>query len=107
MKKQMDSKILLGKILQRFEDKGYAKVAELNRFVRVEESNSQLMILRENNNTTRVDFKKIVIGIEFYQRNPEAYDKGPKALRDAGLTHVTSPIFALLHLLRKDAYHGY
>jgi hypothetical protein len=100
----MDSKILLGKILQRFEDRGYVKIADYNRFGRVKEGASHLEVLRENNNTARVDFKKLLVAIEFYQSHPEAYDEGPSELRRAGLTHVTSPIFSLLHLLSKEAY---
>lgn len=104
MKKRKDSKILLGKILQRFEDKGYVKIADYNWFGRVKEGASHLEVLRENKNTARIDFKRMIITIESYQSNSEAYNEGPRSLRRAGLTHVISPIYSLLHLLCKEAY---
>ena len=100
----MDSKILLGKILQRLQDQGYCKVKELNRFGFVEEKETLVIVSRQRGKNTKLYFKKILVGIEGYQTDTAAYDKGPSELRAFGLTHVTSPIFALLHLLPKDAY---
>ena len=101
-----DSKILLGKLLQKFEDKGFAKYKTYNRFVRVKEDTASLTILRENGSKWKVDFKRILVGVEFYQSDPEEYHKGPSALRRAGLAHITSPVFTLLHLLPIDAYQS-
>lgn len=102
----MDSKILLGKILQRFEDLGYAQVPGYFRFIWVRETNNSVIALRENGKQAVVPFAKILNGIELYQKNPLHYEKGPVNLREAHILHVTSPIFALLHLLSVDAYRS-
>lgn len=104
MKRQVDAKILLGKILQRFQDIGYAKVASYNAFKRVSETNTSVIVLREKGTEAIIPFSKILAGIKFYQENPAAYDKGPSALRKIPITHITSPVFTLLHLLPKKAY---
>lgn len=46
----------------------------------------------------------MIIAIEAYQNNPDLYHAGPSALRDFGITHVTSPVWSLLHLLEQDHY---
>ncbi len=100
----MESKILLGKILQRFEDQGYAKVDGYNRFNLVKSGETFVTVLRQKGTEAKVDFKRLLIGIDYYKENTSAYDKGPIALRRAGITHITSPVFSLLHLLKKAAY---
>lgn len=100
----MDSKILLGKILQRFEDQGYAQVEGYYRFERVRETASAVTVLRQKGTRAVIPFSKIVRGVEFYQENPSWYDSGPSRLREAHILHVTSPVFALLHLLPKNAF---
>jgi hypothetical protein len=100
----MESKILLGKILQRFEDQGYAKVDGYNRFDLVKSGETFVTVLRQKGTEAKVDFKRLLIGIDFYKENNSAYDEGPTALRRAGITHITSPVFSLLHLLKKAAY---
>ncbi len=101
----MDSKILLGKILQRFFDRKVAKVEGYNKFEYLKETSSSVYVSRETGDDTPVPFKKIIVGIEIYQQNPELYDEGPTALRDFGITHVTSPVWSLLHMLAKHDYH--
>lgn len=100
----MDSRILLGRILQRFEDKGKAKVVGYNEFKYVRETESSVIVLRQNGSRTPIPHARILKGIEYYQKNSESYSMGPSALGKARLTHVTSPIFALLHLLPKEAF---
>jgi hypothetical protein len=100
----MESKILLGRILQKFIDKGYAQVSGYNRFGFIKFSNNAVLVTRENGGDTPVSFSKIVKGIEAYQSNSSLYDSNPTELRDSCITHVTSPIFALLHLLEKEDY---
>jgi len=46
----------------------------------------------------------LLMGIEAYQSNPSLYEQGPAALREFGITHVTSPIYAMLHLLSKKEF---
>lgn len=100
----MDSRILLGKILQGFEHAGYAQVEGYFRFIRLRETKHSVVVLRENGNEAIVPFAKILKGIELYQQNPSFYEFGPVNLRQAHILYVTSPVFALLHLLPVEAY---
>ena len=95
----MDAKILLGKILQRFKDLGKAQVDGYNPFGYIRETENAVFVTRETGEDTNIPFTKIIKGIEAYQSNPNLYHSTPTALRDFGITHVTSPVYALLHLL--------
>ncbi len=95
----MDSKIILGRILQKFIDAKYAHVDGYNRFGFIELKRSSVIVSRENGADTIIPFTKIIIGIEAYQKESELYEQGPTCLRSVGISHVTSPVFALLHLL--------
>ena len=100
----MESKILLGKILQRFKDLGKAEVKGYNLFGYIRENKNSVFVTRETGEDTPILFAKILKGIEAYQSNPELYNSNPTALRDFGITYVTSPVFALLHLLTQEDY---
>lgn len=100
----MDSKILLGKILQRFSDYKTVKVEDYNSFGYIRETNNSVIVTREKGKDTRVPFRKILKGIEAYQLNPKLYIDGPKPLREFGITHETSPVWSLLHLLELECY---
>ena len=100
----MDSKILLGKILQRFSDLGISKVDGYNGFEYLKETNNSIYVGRENGKDTQIPFKKILIGIEAFKARPELYKAGPSALREFGITHIASPIWSLLHLLSSKDY---
>jgi hypothetical protein len=100
----MNSKIILDRILQRFVEQGYAQVEGYNHFGYINLKEAVVTVSRENGNETPIPFKKILIAIEGYQMKPEDYNTGPHALRTYGLTHITSPIFSLLHLLPISVY---
>jgi len=100
----MDSKILLGKILQRFSDKRVVKIEDYNSFGYLKETGNAVFVSREAGQDTRVPFDKILTGIEAYQANPDLYNSGPAELRSFGITHVTSPVWSLLHLLTMQEY---
>jgi len=100
----MDEKILLGRILQQFIIHKYAQHPGYNKFEYVKYSKSAIYVTREEGKDTAISFAKILVGIKGYQFDLSMYDEGPAKLRELGLTHITSPIFALLHLLPKDAY---
>ena len=100
----MDSKILLGKILQRFYDRKAAQVEGYNSFGYLKETNQSVLVTRQAGADTVIPFEKIIKGIEAYKANPQLYDEGPTALRQFGITHMTSPIWAMLHLLEKNNY---
>jgi len=100
----MDSKILFGKILQRFKDQKISQVEGYKSFGYIRETENQVQVSREDGQDTWLPFKKILIAIEGYQKNPDLYNVGPTALRELGITHVNSPILSILHLLSKDEY---
>lgn len=100
----MDSKILLGKILQRFYDTKIARVEGYTSFGYIKQTDTAVYVTRENGKDTRVPFDKILIGIKGYQKEPSLYYEGPGALRDLGITHVNSPVWSLLHLLSSEDY---
>lgn len=100
----MDARILLGRILQRFIDLGYSQYAAYHRFGLLRYTTKSVWLSREDGEDTPVYFDKILVAIEGYQQTPALYDEGPGKLRDLGLTHVTSSIHSLLHLLSKEDY---
>ncbi|WP_343626574.1 hypothetical protein [Flavobacterium lindanitolerans] len=100
----MDSKILLGKILQRFSDKKISQVENYNSFSYIGETGNTVYVTREKGKDTSIPFQKILIGIDAYKENPMLYDEGPNSLRNIGITHINSPIWSLLHLLSKKDY---
>lgn len=101
----MDSNILLKKILLRFSERKIAQVQGYNKFEYISENGGSVFIGREKGKDTPVPYSKILIAIEAYQKNYDLHDLGPSALRFFGITHVTSPIYAMLHLLEKEEYH--
>lgn len=101
----MDPRIILGKILQRFSDNGFCQASGYNKFEYLRENKNAVYIGREKDKDTRIGFEKLTLGIEAFQRNPSLYNEGPNALRDFGVTHVNSPVWSLLHLMKKEDYH--
>lgn len=100
----MESKIILGRILQKLIDVGEAQVMGYYKFGYIRYTNNTVWVTRETGADTSIPFSKIIIGIEAYRDNPSLYDKGPNALREVGISRVNSPIFALLHLLNKEDF---
>ena len=100
----MDTKILLGKILQTFKAQKFAQVKGYKSFGYIRETENMVYVTTETGQDTPIPFEKIKIGIEAYKSNPNLYNDGPSKLRDYGITHVTSPIWSLLHLLDISDY---
>lgn len=100
----MNPQILLGRILQKFIDQGYSQYKDYKRFTFLHYAKSSFYVGRENGKNTRIPFAKILLAIEAYQQNPGWYDEGPAKLREAGITHITSPTHSLLHLLEKKDF---
>lgn len=101
----MDSKILLGKILQRFKDQGVVKVEGYKSFGYIKETDNAVYVTREDGEDTRLPFKTILYAIDAFKSSNSLYGEGPNALRGIGITHVTSPIWSILHLLSQNDYH--
>tara|TARA_A100000171_G_C2117910_1_gene138973 strand:- start:1117 stop:1332 length:216 start_codon:yes stop_codon:yes gene_type:complete len=70
----MDSKVLLGKILHRINDKKTSQVDGYNSFGYLKETNQDVFLTRENGDDTRIPFEKILKAIEAYKNNIELYD---------------------------------
>ncbi|GAB1447469.1 MAG: hypothetical protein LCH37_13200 [Bacteroidetes bacterium] len=98
------SEELLLEILKRFKANGLAQVSGLNAFGYVRETPKSVYVTREKGKDTLISHKRLLMGIEAYQSNPSLYEQGPAALREFGITHVTSPIYAMLHLLSKKEF---
>ena len=95
---------MLGRILQRLVDQGYAQVEGYARFGLIELKAHALIVSREHGLNTRIPFQRMIAAITVYQAEADLYDKNPTALRPFGFMHITSPLFALLHLLPKEVY---
>lgn len=100
----MDSKILLGKILQRFSDKKIWQVEGYNSCEYLYETDSSVFVGREKGEDSKVPFNIIIKGIDAYKSKVDLYKEGPTKLREYGITHVTSPVWSLLHLLSPEDY---
>jgi hypothetical protein len=100
----MDSKIILGRILQKFIDLKVSKYQDYNEFGFVNLTGTSVLVSRENGADTNIPLNKIITAIEGYQNNLELYNQGPSELRDLGISHITSPIHSLLHLLPNEVY---
>lgn len=94
----MDAKILLGKILQRFHDRGLVQVDGYSSFGYIRETATAIYISREQGKDTRIPFNKLILAIEAFQKDVVLYNSGPSGLRKFGITHVTGPVWAILHL---------
>jgi hypothetical protein len=101
---KMDSQIILGRILQRLIDQAHSQVEGYNRFEFRRLNTNNVVVSREKGAATPMPYRKLIVAIQAYQTSPTLYDEGPSALRKFGITHITSPIFSLLHLLEKDVY---
>jgi len=100
----MESKSLLEQIIKEFRDKQIAQVSSYKSFGYVGETEKAVIVSREKGLDTRVPFDKLLTGIEAFMSDPDLYDQGPTELRSFGITHVTSPVWSLLHLLPKESY---
>jgi len=85
-------------LLSRFREKGVAQVKGYNRFGYIRETNKAVIVSRESGKDTRVPITKIELAIEAVRNDPNVYNEGPSRLRRYGITHMESPIWAILHL---------
>ncbi len=69
------------------------------RFGYVRETPNAVVVSRENGQPTPIPHTKIAQAVEAVRSDPTVYDAGPSFLRDHGITHLNSPLWALLHLL--------
>lgn len=90
---------ILLKILSRLRQRGYAQVPGYNRFGFVRQADSYLVVSREKGKDTNIPYNKLAVAIDAVRKDSKVYSEGPSKLRKHGLTHITSPLWSLLHLL--------
>ena len=90
---------LINEALIEIKSKGFAQVPGYKRFSYLRQTNSAVLLMREKGTETRVPFKTLARTFEAVRQDPSVYHDGPNRLREFGITHVTSPTWALLHLL--------
>lgn len=100
----LSSDDLLKKILEAFQVKGYAQVPGYNKFGYVRETKNAMIVSRATGKDTPIPFKKILQAIEAVKQDINVYSAGPSALREHGITHINSPLWALVNLLPKSDY---
>lgn len=93
------NEILINLIRERFEEKGYAQVSGNNKFGYLGGNQNHFIVSRENGSDTKIPIDKIISAIEAVRKENAVYNQGPSALRKYGITHINSPIWAILHLL--------
>src|SRR5690606_2880867 len=73
-------------------------VPGLVRFKFAKESSGAIVLTRRSGKPTNVGKAQIAAAVEGVRSNHRLYVDGPGALRSVGITHVNSPIYALLRL---------
>ena len=99
-----DNYTILQKMLEVFRSNGFAQVKGYNRFGYLRETDTAVYVSRETGKDTRVPLDKILLGIEALQDDSNVYSAGPGSLRKYEITRITSPIWAMLHLLPLSEY---
>ena len=88
-----------GILLSRFRERGLAQVEGYNKFGYIYETDNAVIVSRERGYDTRVPLETIEKAIEAVRKDPQVYNKGPSRLTEHGITHINSPVWAILHLV--------
>ena len=89
---------VLKMLMSRFREEKVAQVEGYNKFEYIRETNKAVIVGRENGSEARVPFSTIENAIQAVRNDHYVYDGGPVRLRVYGITHVNSPVWAILHL---------
>lgn len=100
----MNTTILLSRIIDKFIEQKVSQVEGYVPFGYLGHTDKTVTVSRKNGEDTPVSFAALTVGIEAFRAQPELYNSGPSALRKVGITHVTSPVWSLLHLLDQQDY---
>lgn len=91
-------------LLKTFEEKGYAQVRGYNSFDYLSRTDTYVLVSRETGKDTKIYFNKLDVAINAVCIDNDVYNNGPSTLRAYGITHVNSPIWAILHLKQMGFY---
>lgn len=91
-------------LIQKFEDAGIAQVEGYNSFGFIRRTDSGFYVSREGGEYTYISNKILAQAIDAVRQDPSVYSGGPSKLRDFGITHVNSPLWAILHLMPINEY---
>lgn len=86
-------------IVARLIQQEYTQVLGYNKFGFVYQGDNHIVISRENGKDTKIHYRKLKAAIEAVREDTKIYSEGPSKLRQHGITHITSPLWSLLHLL--------
>ena len=102
----MDSPYFLAReIMKRIKSQKTAQVPDYYEFKYIEDDANSVTVLREKGTKAKIYLKDLMTGIEAVQKDVTVYVDGPDRLREFGITHINSPVWALLHLLDFDEFN--
>jgi hypothetical protein len=104
--KMITNELLINVIDKRFREKGFAQVSGYNKFVYVGKTDNYFIVGREKGTNAKISISKINAALEAVKIDHSVYSAGPNSLRRFGITHINSPIWAMLHLLTIDEILG-
>lgn len=85
-------------LIERFQAAGKAQVEGYDAFEWASQTEKAIVIRRKNGQTARIPKETVVSAIALVRRSPEVYQRGPNQLQIHGVSHVSSPVWAILHL---------
>jgi hypothetical protein len=103
---QVQIETLAATILAKFRGVGLAGASGYKQFRYGRETQKAVIVVREGGQEARVPVDRLRTAIRAVMENPSIYEGGPSQLRASGVTHVTSPIWALIRLLPPESYCG-
>jgi hypothetical protein len=93
------AKAVVEAVIAAAEAEGEFGVPGYVRFTYLKQTSSEVIVRRRNGNEARIPKATLAAALEGVRAKHALYIAGPDALREVGITHVNSPVFALLRLL--------
>ncbi|MCB9197533.1 MAG: AAA family ATPase [Flavobacteriales bacterium] len=94
---------ILNKIITQLKLQGKAKGRQ-NNFLLKSVEQSKIVLERANGNDVDIPFSTLKKAIQACVNDAAFYDGGLNAIEEIGITHIQSPVWALLHLVEKREY---
>ena len=86
-------------LINRFSHQKRAQVINYNSFGFIKTTDTAVYVTREKGKDTRIGYDDIETAVSAVRKDATVYKNGPGTLRDYGITHVTSPVWAIIHLM--------